>query len=178
MPSPRTRLINLASCLLPMLLLGCGSGGGDGDDFVGAGEASIEVSPSKIDAGDRMQVTIRAGRIHPDGVALKVFFPRGLVYVPNSSELYIDDKPSKTDPAVNALASTGVYLVYYFAQKDFGKENRGVLVFELQGTDPVSGGRIGVDLDVDDPLVDNDIDFNINSPEFEAEDSVGVQVAG
>ena len=169
----------LVFALLLCLIGGCGGGGGgNGDDFIGAGVVSISASPSRIDAGDRTRVTVEIRDAHPDGVALKVFFPAGLIYVPNSSRLYVDDADQSVTPALNRESHSGVYLVYYFTQRIFGDQNRGTLTFELEGTSRVRDDHIGADIDVDDPLIDNAEEFDINNPQYEAETETGIEVLG
>ena len=159
------------------LLGGCGGGGG-GDDFIGAGIVSVSCSPSRIDGGDRTRVTIDIRDTHPDGIALKVFYPHGLMYVQNSSRLLEDQAERRVAPDEHLESQTGVFLVYYFTQQVFGDQNRGTLILELQGTGRVKDGTIGVDVDVDDPLIDNENEFDVDNPQYEAESETDIEVDG
>ncbi|NLF25415.1 MAG: hypothetical protein GX589_07125 [Deltaproteobacteria bacterium] len=160
------------------LLSGCGSSGGGGDDFIGAGVVSISCSPSKIDGGDRTRVTIHIRDTHPDGIALKIFFPHGLMYVQNSSRLLVDDAERRITPDEHLESQTGVFLVYYIAQRVFGDRNRGTIILELQGSGRIKDGVIGVDVDVDDPLIDNEWEFDIENPQYESESETRIEVLG
>jgi hypothetical protein len=48
----------------------------------------------------------------------------------------------------------------------------------LEGTAAVSSGKLEVDADRDDPLIANNVEFDINSPEFSAQDYVDISVTG
>ena len=160
---------------LTALLPACGGGGG-GDDFVGAGNVSIRVSPGTIDVGDRLQVTIEVTEVNEDGVILKFQYPRGLSYVPNSAFLIVDGEELDVGPTINQSIDDETFLVFFFSNEIFGDNDRGDLEFQLRGDDEADG-EIGVDIDVDNPLVGNDIEFQITAPEFQAEDKVTVEVS-
>ncbi len=158
----------------------CGSGSGDGDSsFIGAAVVSISTSPKVIDTGDRTKVQVTIDDVHPDGIALKIFYPHGLEYVENSAVLKIDDSTVNVPPAVNRSAGStlrsGTYLVFFFPANLFS-EGRGILNFELEASDIVQRGEIAVDADVDDPLIENPGEFDIENPEFGAEDAVEISV--
>jgi hypothetical protein len=168
---------------LVTLAMACGGGGG-GDDFVGAATVGIRLQPSKIDSGDRTQVTVDIGDVHETGIGLKIRFPDGLRYVPASASLSVDDRETKLTPTVNALAEddNSVYLVFYLSQSLFrssGEEysgQMGTLRLQLEGRKVVKDGKVEVDADVDDPQESNDSEFSLSNPEFAAEDEASIQV--
>ena len=171
--------------LLTLAISGCGGGGGGGGDaFVGAATISIELTPSRIDSGDRTLVTTYVGDVHKNGIALKYRFPEGLIYVPDSASLEVDDKKTSLPPTNNVFVSkeNSNYLVFYLSQSLFrtqGEEyNGGVgkVTLQLEGRAVVRDGEVEIDADVDDPLEDNSAEFSTENPEFSAEDSAGIQV--
>lgn len=175
----------LLTCATLSSLTACGSGGGGGDDdFVGAANVSIEARPSHIDSGDRTKVMIGINEVHQNGIALKVRFPDGLRYVTESASLNAADRNIIVEPTVNASSKEGgdVYLVFYLSQSLFrlaGEEYRGeagTLSLQLEGRSTVKDGKIQVDADVDDPAEDNSVEFDINNPEFAAEDQSTINV--
>ena len=172
-------LPKVALLLLLTQASGCGGGGGGGgDDFIGAAQVTIRASPSKIDTGDRMLVSVDISEVNENGIALKLKFPDGLTYVPSSSSLVIADQSIDISPTVNQGKFNSVYLVYYLKKGIFGKDNRGTVELFLEGASAVVDGSLGVDADVDDPLIDNSVEFDPNNPDFVAEDSVDVNVEG
>jgi len=167
-------------------ICGCGGGGGGSSDsdYSGSADASVYTTPSRIDSGDRTEVSIDISNVNPNGIALKIKYPSGLQYVPSSAVLLVDEKEVKLQPTVNVSASNepAVYLVFYLKQRQFrptGQEytgQTGTVVFQLVGMGPVDGGEIEVDPDVDDRAVDNAVEFNVSQPHFVAESSAGITV--
>lgn len=160
-------------------LISCGGGGGGGEnDFQGAARVFITASPTTIDTGDRMQVVIDISDIHPDGILLKIQFPRGLRYVQASSFFKIDQFTGDASPIFNVLGQEeNRFLVYSVKTSSFGERERGKLHLELQGISEVESGEIQVDPDVDNPLIANSEEFDPNNPDFSPEDGLGVRVS-
>lgn len=159
-----------------LLLSSCGSSGGSGGFFAGAGFVTVDASPKRVDTGNRMQLRSEIGDTHPDGVALKVRYPRSLSYVLETAELSVDGAKKMVFPAVDIDTGSEMFLVFFFKQSEFGKNNYGQLTFELRANSALSSGRIEVDLDVDDIFVDNRVEFDPSNPEFTAIDSVGITI--
>jgi hypothetical protein len=183
----------LATLLLTAItipsMVGCGGGGGgdDSGDFSGAANVSMSVKPSSLDSGDRTLVRVDVSDVHENGIALKFRYPAGLVYVPNSATILVDDKETAIKPRVNAVTSDdeSVYLVFYLPQKLFRRTGQdysgesGTVELQLVGKLAVRDGLVEVDADVDDPGIADSVEFNLSKPEFLAEDqqSISVQVA-
>jgi hypothetical protein len=178
----------LLASLATTSLLGCGGGGGDDSgDFSGAANVSMSVTPSNLDSGDRTVVRVEVSDVHENGIALKFRYPAGLVYVPNSGTIIVDEKETSIKPRVNAVTADdeSVYLVFYLPQKLFRRSGQqyagepGTVELQLVGKLAVQDGLVEVDADVDDPGVADTLEFNISKPEFLAEDqqSITVQVA-
>ncbi len=168
-------------------LLGCGGGGGGGGTtYSGAANVSIRATPSKIDTGSRTQVTIDISDVVESGIALKMRYPTGLKYVPSSAFLNVGEKEIDLTPTVNVDVSKDdeTYLVFYMTQAQFkrsGQDYEGeqaTMTVQLEGREAVQNGKIEVDPDVDDPAEDNATEFNVDTPEFEAEDSAPIEVVG
>ncbi len=171
-----------ASIVVPLstitLLAGCGGGGGSGDggsggNFVGAAVVEIDASPKTIDTADRTQLRVRISDVHEDGIYLKIKFPEGLRFVPNSSVLTVNGGENDLAPIVNSAAENGVFLVYSFDQEDFGRDLDGELRLQLEAIDELAGGIIEVDADVRTQEA-----FDIENPNFGAEDGVEIEVIG
>lgn len=178
----------LLASLATTSLLGCGGGGGDDSgDFSGAANVNMSVTPSNLDSGDRTVVRVEVSDVHENGIALKFRYPAGLVYVPNSGTIIVDEKETSIKPRVNAVTADdeSVYLVFYLPQKLFRRSGQqyagepGTVELQLVGKLAVQDGLVEVDADVDDPGVADTLEFNISKPEFLAEDqqSITVQVA-
>ncbi len=172
MKTLRTAIIS-ASLLM---LSSCGGGGGGGSDFIGAAEVSVRVSPHKIDTGDRAEVSIDVSTVHPNGIFLKVRIPKALSYVLNSAELEIDGQNIDIGPKKNVTKDAYTYVVFIFSQDDFGSDNRGKVRFQLAGNSAIQDGLVEVDADVNDPLVNDNNEFNVDSPEFGAESDASIEV--
>lgn len=159
---------------------GCGGGGGGGDDeFVGAGEVTVRTQPSVIDPGDHTQVTVSIAEVHKNGVALKLRYPEGLVYVPDSSILSVEQTDKKLTPDFNGSDGKYVYLVYFLEQKTFGAEgkDRGYLTFELRaGDEEIREGEVEVALSVLDPDLPGGTGFDVENPLFSTRDSAPIKV--
>lgn len=170
------RSLTLAVLAVAPFLSSCGGGGGGGDSFIGAARVSINVSPSTIDTGDRMEVVVRITDVHPNGILLKFRYPSGLSYVPNSALLLVNDEEVDIGPQKNQTKDNSSYLVYFLSQAQFDEDYRGEVVFQLAGVKSFSEGEVEVDADVNDPLINDDDEFVLDSPEFGAEDAAGVRV--
>jgi hypothetical protein len=162
----------------------CGGGGGGGESFVGAANVQVDTSPSRIDSGDRTQLRIRLSDVHENGIALKIRFPSGLRYVPASSFLMVDEKEIDLSPTINQTVESEdvTYLVFYLTQSQFRRSSQeyngeeGVFTAQLEGRRTVIDGEIEVDPDVDDPDEDNQLEFDVNNPEFVSEGSASIEV--
>ena len=169
--------LRTAGCIAAAACLtACGGGGGGGGDFVGAADVWIGANPTSIDTGDRLQITLHLSNVVEDGIAVKLRYPVGLSYVPDSARLTVDGNDIDLNPQNNTPVEGVVYLVFYLSQAIFGENNRGELVVELEGIDTIRDGEISVDADVNDPAVDDALEFDPENPEFSGNDSVFVSV--
>ncbi len=125
-----------------------------------------------------MQISTEIESVHENGILLKFKIPASLEYVTGSSTLEIDSDPQDATPAVNEQKDNTRYLVFFLDQDLFGDDGRGTLTFQLKGSDKLTEGRIEVDADVNDPLVNDNNEFSVSNPEFGAEDDVTVDVTG
>jgi hypothetical protein len=167
-------------------LTGCGGGGGGSDtgSFFGAANVNVRATPSRIDSGDRTQVSIELSDVHENGIAVKVRFPAGLRYVPGSSFLLVDEKKIDVDPTIIQTDESEdlTYVVTYLSQNQFRRSSEeyngesGTLLIQLEGRKSVINGEIEADPDVDDPDEGNDVEFDISNPEFVAESSASIEV--
>jgi hypothetical protein len=179
------RLLLSATLVCTTYLSACGGGGGGGGDaFYGAANVNVNTTPSRIDSGDRTQVSMELSDVHENGIAVKIRVPSGLRYVTASSFLLIDEKEIDVTPKVieTIEAEELTYVVFYLTQAQFRRSSQqyngesGTLIIQLEGRRAVIDGEIEVDPDVDDPNEDNQVEFDINNPEFVAEGSASIQV--
>lgn len=178
----------IVATLVSTALSACGGGGGSDDsgDFSGAANVTMSVNPSNLDSGDRALVRVELSEVHQNGIALKFRYPEGLVYVPNSGTLIVEEKETAIKPRVNAVTpdDEAVYLVFYIPQKLFRRAGQeysgesGTVEIQLVGKTAVVDGLVEVDADVDDPGIADTLEFSMSKPEFLAEDqqSISVQV--
>lgn len=166
-------------------LVGCGGGGGDdSSSFSGAANVSISVTPSELDSGDRALVRVEVNEVHENGILLKLRYSQGLVYVPNSGTVIIDQDETPIKPRFNVVNKDeeSVYLVFFLPQKLFrrpGEEysgESGTVEVQLVGKSAIRDGLIEVDADVDDPGIADSQEFNVSKPEFLAEDQQSITV--
>lgn len=157
-------------------LANCGGGGGGGGGFIGAAQVSLSASPTTIDSGDRMLVRAQISRVHENGILLKFRYPDALTYVLDSAILTVNGKEIDASPSTNAAKDGDIYLVYFFSQGIFDEDFQGEFSMQLEGTSALNSGTLEVDSDVDDPLIDDSVEFDIENPEFVPEDSVSVRV--
>jgi hypothetical protein len=183
-----SRSIILAATIFALNVVGCGGGGGGGGDtsYSGAANVSIRATPSKIDTGSRTQVSIDISDVVESGIAIKIRYPIGLKYVPSSAFLNVGEKELDLTPTINVDVSKDdeTYLVFYVTQSQFKRSGQdydgeqATMTLQLEGREAVQNGEIEVDPDVDDPAEDNAVEFNVDTPEFEAEDSTPIEVVG
>jgi hypothetical protein len=178
----RCRLFPHHTILLALLVttaIGCGGGGGGGgSSFVGGALVNIDASPRETDPGKRVQVTVRINEAHPDGVYLKIRFPDGFAYAVQTAHFKRNETDRAIDPAFNAVASKegSVYLVFNLPRSNFGEDNEGEVVFELNSESGVQSGKIEVDADVNDPTITDQAEFSVDDPEFDVQDDVEIKV--
>ena len=170
-------LVHTAICAAVLLSLSaCGGGGGGGDDFVGAAKISLSVDPNKIDIGDNVEVRVQLSKVHSEGILLKIKHPAGVEYVRDSGSLRVKGSEDPIAPSVNRKKDNDRYVVFFLDQDLFGQDLEGRLSFQLTAVDPVTTGMVEVDADVNDPRVKDSKEFDIDAPEFVAEDSEELQV--
>lgn len=175
--STRFTLVTL-SCLNLALASCGGGGGGSGDNFPGAANVSIQIEPGEIDTGDRALAIADVSDVR-ENMILKFRFPTVLSYVPATATIEIDGREKDITPNINTTdAANYGYLVFFLGTRDFGDSKEGKIRFQLQANDSSKEGKIEIDADVDDPLIDNLAEFTIANPEFAAEDDVTINVIG
>lgn len=158
-----------------LALSGCGGGGGDG--FAGSGRVDISLEPRRIDVGDRTRIVVQVSEVNRDGVLLKLHFPDALSYVGNTASLTVDGSEEVVEPDVDVIGDNqDRYIVFFFSQAEFGNNQRGTLVLELQADASVAQGKVEVDIDVDDPDINNLFEFSVDDPRFQVDDSEDIEV--
>ena len=154
-----------------LFLVGCGSGGGGDDDFVGAGNLTLSVTPRQVDTGDQILVKVNVTEVHAQGVALKVRYPSELSYVADTSFLTIGDSELDIAPNVEIASENNLdtYLIYFLNSPAF-IQNGGELTVQLRADSILDEGEIEVDADI------NTDAFDVSNPQFTAQDSASIEV--
>jgi hypothetical protein len=65
------------------------------------------------------------------------------------------DESEELDPALNVEGDDGYFLLFFLSEDQFEDQNSGVLEFQLEGISSVRDGKIEVDADVNDPLIED-----------------------
>ncbi|MCB0321025.1 MAG: hypothetical protein KDD60_08875, partial [Bdellovibrionales bacterium] len=159
-------------------LSGCGGGGGGGATYGNPGYVVLDASPRKIDAGDRITVTLHITDIKRNdfpGLIVKVLVPSSMHYVTGSAVLSTrDDLVENYDPDVED-ADEASYILFYIDSVDVPANDRSAVIqFVLRGTGSTPKGTIAVDLDVVNQ--DNRDKFDKTNPLFTALDSLEIEV--
>jgi len=158
-------------------IISCGGDNSNDNKFIGAAIVSVETSPKKFDTGDRTKVKVQISDLHPNGISLKINIPSNLEYVNGTGVIKIKDQSFPLSPQSIVNSNQGLFLVFYMNNSIFDNHT-GELFFELEAINPLEYGLIAVDADVDDPAIDNSVEFSSLNPEFIAEDSVEIEVIG
>jgi hypothetical protein len=169
----------LRICLLLSVIsviAACGGGGGGGGS--GSATASISASPTTIDTGDVINTRVEVGDADDNGIIVKIRMPSGLGYVKDSATLKVDGKESRRTPNFNVTASGFRYVVFFLSKASLGKGNFGEINLQFEGVKAVTSGEIALDVDLNNPLIPNEIEFIAARPEFTAEEQIGIRVRG
>ncbi|MCB0325457.1 MAG: hypothetical protein KDD69_17865 [Bdellovibrionales bacterium] len=161
------------------VVVSCGAGGGAGSrgDPVGPAFAEITVFPSVIDSGDRTDVEVFIDQIVEDAIAVKIGFPAGLQYVTESAMYEVGGELYDAGPDAAGAGTDVSFVVFYIEPEDLlGGEESFFIHLQLVGVSDVADGRVGVDIDIDDPLVDNDEEFDPATPLYDAQDDDDIRV--
>ena len=166
-----------------ILLASCGDDNDNDNSFVGAADIQLDVTPNEIDTGDRTQVSVEITNINSSGIILKILYPEALSFVSNSGSLEIDGDETDLTPSVLAPGDAGQFAVFFIPARDISAEDiledpETRLTFVLEANETLENGVIAVDADVDDPLIDNSVEFNIDQPQFVTEDREEISVIG
>jgi hypothetical protein len=167
---------HLVHLLGVLLLVSCDSGSSGGGIDSGPASAKISLSPDVIDTGDVTVVKVSLDNFTESSVAVKIRFPLGLKYVYESSVISVDDQILDTGPADIASSSDYSYLVYYIEEEMFYPRTSGSLDFVLEGIVNVADGKVGVDIDLDNPEIKNSSEFDIADPKFDAVSETKIRV--
>lgn len=164
--------------LIVFSLLSFSCGGGSSGSGIDSGPASarISVTPSVIDTGDITIVEVILKDFIESSIVVKIRFPSGLRYVPESSVIVVDDIILDTGPEDIAETTDYGYLVYYLDEYMFYPRGYGTLKFVLAGIANVPDGKIGVDVDFDNLNIDNEEEFDPSNPLYDPLDETKIRV--
>ena len=68
------------------------------------------------------------------------------------------------------------YLVFFITRDAFGTDPNGTLTFTIRAKNVQEDGKVELDVDLDDPSINNDDEFSVTNPLFEKEQAVDVRV--
>lgn len=156
--------------LVFLVFVACSSSGSGG--VSGPAEADIDVTPFRIDTGDKTTVTVLLRNLESEPVIVKVSVPVELFYVTDSAFIVEDGVLIDTGPIEN---SDG-FLGFFFYPSDYSRDGTLELIFEIEAASDLALGSVGVDVDFNDPDISDRTEFDTTAPQFTAQatDDVGV----
>ena len=172
-------LLGLVTMVVACGFGGGGGGGSDSDEVnVIPAQVGLNVSPRRLDTGDKTKITVFLTNLNEGGVQLKIRVPTNLDYVRSSSRIKINGEYESLDPNVVTSSTDKTYIVYFLSGNLLGDDNYGELELVLLGSGGVSSGTVELDADLDRPSLPTSERFAVASPQFEATESVGITVDG
>lgn len=163
--------------MLPFILAGCDIAGGGGSDPYEPASVSVDVSPYAIDSGDNTTVTVDYWKNTDDDFVIKVRYPVNIKYVLDSSTLEVKGKVLDAGPDVAFQDEESGYLAYFIDRSKAPRASQGKLTFVMQGlTDLQTGGKVEVDVDLDDPDVPDKEEFSSTEIKFTAQEYDDIRV--
>jgi hypothetical protein len=159
---------------LSTLCLACGGGGGDGT--IEPAQVSIQVTPDVLDSGERTRIRLKLYDFSDTKVIVKVRFPAGLDFVADSAAYFVDNQDVEIDPGAEAAGDDQDYLVFFVNTEELNNPDNLELLFQLRGVDDVLPSEIEVDIDLDDEAIANDVEFTVETPQFDIQESAYIQV--
>lgn len=173
-----TRLSALFLTILCLTIASCGGGGGGGGNEGNPAKIRVDVSPRKIDSGDRVTVTLEISDVDRDlvGLLIKVLYPSGLSYIEDTTYFSPvgSDEEFQYERIVTASADEATYYLLYVVTNTFVLSDRIEISFVLEGTGEVENGRISVDVDSADE--DLRTSFDPTNPQFTSVAETSVEV--
>lgn len=159
---------------LSTLCLACGGGGGDGT--IDPAQVSIKVTPDVIDSGERTRIRLELYDFSDTKVIVKVRFPSGLDFVADSAAYLVDNQDVEIEPNVEGVGDSQDYLVFFVNTEELNDPEDLQLLFQLRGVEDVAPSEIEVDIDLDDEAIANDVEFTVETPQFDIQESAYIQV--
>jgi len=160
-----------------LLILGCGSGSGSGAGGDMPADLTLEVTPRRIDTGDRIDVNVGLYNVNIQGIILKIQYPKGLQYLRGSAYLFQDKKQIDYGPDISQRAEDGTgYLVFFLSQSLIEDNKYEALTVQFEGELEVKDGKIAVDADYDVATAAPSRKFNVDNPKFSAVEEITINV--
>ncbi|MCI5065139.1 hypothetical protein MRY87_05410 [bacterium] len=150
------------------VLPSCGGGGGGSADDGNPASVTIQVSPRKIDSGDRVTLSIHLREIRAtdfNGLIVKVLTPSTLGYIEDSATLELPESTDFTFAPRIVLADEAKYFLFYIDTALVELNNpQAEITFLLEGRRRLEESTISVDVDVTDS--DDRDTFRTRNPQF------------
>jgi hypothetical protein len=158
----------------------CGGGGGGGSsDTNNPGEVTLQVEKSYMDSGDLTGVRAEVFDINPNGVILKIRYPKSLRYVKDSAVFYKgEDEERPVAPNTEATDDENRYLVFFFSRRSANGDSYISVDFDLKAVSTDLEAFVEVDLDNNDPTVLDRDEFKVSAPRFTALQTWEIDIEG
>ncbi len=169
----------LASLTVLLILFISGCGGGGGGTSGNPGNVQIEVSPSRIDTGDRMLIRVHInslGFFENEFVVVKVRCPSGLGYVQDSTIVKTNNASENFSSQWSSLernVDESVYVVTTLTEGNLNGATSLQVSFYMEGEFAVSSGACAADIDHSNP---DDPRFDVSDPRFSSLSQMDVRV--
>lgn len=171
------RIFLTITTLLFLFLPGCGGGGGGTSG--NPGNVQIEVSPNRIDTGDRMLIRVHINSLEffeNEFVVVKVRCPSGLSYVQDSTVVQTHNASENFTAQWSSLernVDESVYVVTTLAENNLHGATSLEVSFYMEGQYAVSSGACAADIDHSNP---DEPRFDVNDPKFSSLSQMDVRV--
>jgi len=161
------------------LLAGCGSDNKN-DSPVASGTAFVDINanPDSLSVGDATLIVARVDDVKDDAIILKIRFPTGMSYLPDSSYIEVngEDIARAPDIVFTSQSERRNYVVYFLNRAEIDDEDNTRVSLQLVGNSRVTDGRVEIDADLDNPIIANDREFTSDNPLFDAEADTFIEV--
>jgi hypothetical protein len=139
----------------------------------------LEVEKNYMDSGDLTNVRVEVFDINPNGVILKLRYPKVLRYVKDSAVFYKgEDKERLVMPNTEAKDENDRYLVFFFSRRSANGDSYISVDFKLKALAADLEAFVEADLDNNDPTIFDRDEFEIATPRFSAQQRWEVDISG
>jgi hypothetical protein len=157
------------------LVVACGGGGGSGE--TPSADVALSLSSGRIAVGDDLLVQVSLVNRNPYGILLKMRYPDMLRFQSDTASIRVRGTVLPVEPALEEQLQDGRrYLVFFFYRDQFGSDQLGDLTFLLRGNAAIRDGLIEIDAVANDLYLPDRSEFDVERPQFDADDEGWVTV--